>query len=274
MISLTFNETVILNEDWTEEKWRMEVSGPMSPYPLNWTFLSENILKVPTENLTVWFSYEIAGKQRFGNGSEVLTIYFDDLEVMNSYSYNFPMINSTVKFNLYPLESDEDCSIGWYGIAIMGIALTMACFGFVGLLVRHSMVIAWQVIGLLQFMNFVPLMMIYTPSCIVRMCQSFSIFNTELGAIGAAFIRTIFSKDDFKNSMDYKFLRSGYTSTSFLWNAADVLMLWMICILLIPIFWLIKYIFSQYEILHTIEARFKRAFAYILIMLTYLRVSF
>lgn len=80
----------------------------MNPYSVEWEFLSADILMVPTENLTVWFEVYIdESRQLFGNGSEVLTIYFDDLEVMNSYSYNFQMINSSVSFDLYPRESDE-----------------------------------------------------------------------------------------------------------------------------------------------------------------------
>lgn len=62
---------------------------------------------VPTENLTVWFSFEIEKKQLFGNGSETLNIYFDDLKVMNSYSSNFQMINKSVSLDLYPREAEE-----------------------------------------------------------------------------------------------------------------------------------------------------------------------
>jgi hypothetical protein len=137
----------------------------MAPYSIQWEFLSANILMVPTENLTVWFEVYIdESRQLFGNGSEILTIYFDDLEVMNSYSYNFQMINSSVSFELYPRESDETCGIDIYTPAIVGIALVIPIVGAFGLLVKHSMVIGWQIIGLMQFLNFIPLMMIYTPS--------------------------------------------------------------------------------------------------------------
>jgi len=107
-MSATFNESVILKESWTEEDWRVELTGPLSPYELSWRFLSAPILMVPTENLTVWFEVLIdENRQFFGNGSEVLKIHFDDLEVMNSFQYNFGMINSTVEFELFPRESDE-----------------------------------------------------------------------------------------------------------------------------------------------------------------------
>lgn len=78
----------------------------MGPYTVDWDFLSAPILMVPVENITVWFQFEILGdKQFFGNGSEVVTIYFNDIQVMNSYSYHFGMINSTV--NLYPSPSES-----------------------------------------------------------------------------------------------------------------------------------------------------------------------
>ena len=107
LISLKFNETVILNKEWSKKSWRVEVSGPLSPYTINWEFISADILMVPTQNLTVWFSFEIEKKQLFGNGSETINIYFDDLQVMNSYSYNFQMINKSVSLDLFPREAEE-----------------------------------------------------------------------------------------------------------------------------------------------------------------------
>ena len=59
LLGLEFNETVILNEDWTEEHWVMNVSGPMEPYHIEWDFLSETILKVPYENISIWFQFEM-----------------------------------------------------------------------------------------------------------------------------------------------------------------------------------------------------------------------
>ena len=136
----------------------------MTPYNLTWDFISAPILKVPIENLSVWFSYEIDNRQIFGFGAEQVRIYFDNLTVMNSYSYHFGLINSTVTFNLDPYESPEDCGIPSLGTAILAISLGTVMIGLVGLIVGHSMVVSWQVIGLLQFINFVPLMMIYNPS--------------------------------------------------------------------------------------------------------------
>src|SRR5690606_30765201 len=128
--------------------------------------------------------------------------------------------------------------------------------------------------NLMQFFNLVPMMMIYTPSCVVRLCESFSIFNTELGAIGSNFIRGIFTQGNVNNDVDYMFLRAGYTSTAFLWNAADILTSWMLAIILLPVLWMAKFIFSEVEILVKIEERFRKSFVYVLIMLTYLRVTF
>lgn len=119
---------------------------------------------VPIENLSVWFSYEIDNRQVFGFGTEQLVINFDNLTVMNSYSYHFGIINQTVSFNLYPYESSDDCGIGSIGTAIISISSGIVILGLIGLLVKHSMVVSWQIIGLLQFLNFIPLMMIYNPS--------------------------------------------------------------------------------------------------------------
>lgn len=164
MIGLTFNESVILDENWSKTDWSLNVTGPLTPYNLNWEFISAPILMVPIENLSVWFSYEIEKRQIFGFGTEKLIINFDNLTVMNSYSYNFGLINKTVSFDLYPYESSEDCGVGPINTAIIAISLGIVILGLVGLLVKHSMVVAWQVIGILQVLNFIPLMMIYTPS--------------------------------------------------------------------------------------------------------------
>lgn len=220
---------MILNGDWTKEDWRIEVSGPLTPYNVSWEFLSAPILMVPTQNISVWFEIELQdSKQLFGNGTEILTIYFDDLQVMNSYSYHFKMVNSTIDYTLYPIESINTCGIGIYTLIIHSLTLVIIVVGIIGLLVRHSMVISWQVINILQFMNFVPLMMIYTPSCVVEMLDSFAVYNTEIGAIGASLIRGIFIFKHFNNDVDYKYLRAGYNSTAFLWNAADILTVWLV----------------------------------------------
>lgn len=91
----------------------------MTPYNLTWKFLSADILMVPIQNLSVWFEYTIYDTQLFGNGTEKLTIYFDDLQVMNSYSYNFPIMNSSVDFALYPKESNVECGIFSFMVTVM-----------------------------------------------------------------------------------------------------------------------------------------------------------
>jgi len=60
------------------------------------------------------------------------------------------------------------------------------------------------------------------------MLDSFAIYNTEIGAIGASLIRGIFKLKYYNNNVDYKFHRAGYNSTAFLWNAADILTVWLI----------------------------------------------
>jgi hypothetical protein len=87
-------------------------------------------------------------------------------------------------------------------------------------------------------------------------------------------IRGIFPQSNYNNNVDYKFSRAGYNSTAFLWNAADVLTIWLLCAIVIPILWALKFIFSHVEIIGNLEDRFRKAFVYILIMVTYLRVSF
>lgn len=46
-IGFEFNETVILDPDWSQDDWDIYIIGPMNPYIFDWTFISEEILEVP-----------------------------------------------------------------------------------------------------------------------------------------------------------------------------------------------------------------------------------
>lgn len=74
--------------------------------------------------------------------------------------------------------------------------------------------------------------------------------------------------------LDYKFIRGGYESTAFLWNAADILSIWLLCFMMIPLLLFLKFFFSRVEIIAIVFDRFRLGFAYIIIMLSYMRTCF
>jgi hypothetical protein len=47
LIGLEFNETIYLDSNWSYEDWNLKIEGPMSPYSLEWVFISEAILEIP-----------------------------------------------------------------------------------------------------------------------------------------------------------------------------------------------------------------------------------
>lgn len=56
------------------------------------------------------------------------------------------------------------------GYAIMLIGVISACAGY-------SMAIAWSTMHIIQFVNFLPMMMIYMPSSTVQFCEGFDYNN-------------------------------------------------------------------------------------------------
>lgn len=106
LISVTFNESVILDPLWTTADIGMSISGPLGPYNLSYELLNANILKTPQPNITIWFSYSI-NTQLFGNGSETLTVsILNQTRLINS-AYNFGTLNSSFSVTLSPQESSE-----------------------------------------------------------------------------------------------------------------------------------------------------------------------
>lgn len=108
MISVTFNETVILDKGWTASDFNISVTGPLTPYEIKAELLYSSILMTPTPNLTLWFSYS-SPSQFFGNGSETLTLNFADQTKIKNSAYSFGMLNSSLSFTPYPQESSEGC---------------------------------------------------------------------------------------------------------------------------------------------------------------------
>lgn len=106
LISVEFNETVILDAGYTPADIEFSISGPLTPYDVSWTLLSSSVLMAPTPNKTIWFTFS-SDSQFFGNGSETLTIMFKDQSKIKNSAYNFGTINSTLTFTLYPQESSE-----------------------------------------------------------------------------------------------------------------------------------------------------------------------
>ena len=274
-ISITFNETVILSTGWTSSDFEFSLSGPLTPYSISWDFTSATALKVPTPMQTVWFSYS-SSSQFFGNGSETLTITFKDMTRIQNSAYKFGMINSTISFTVFPQESSE----GW-GELIFQIIIYFVMAGILGVgilstLSGHSMAIAWMALSIIQFVNFLPQTMIYAPSWMAQFSQGFDVFSGSFknGIITTLTINNVV-RDDFFNIIDYKFIRAGNISSAILYNAFDLIIVWWVILLIIPIMYAIQRIFfnSNYALKLHIE-KFRNAIIYVLVLFSYMRLSY
>lgn len=118
-------------------------------------------------------------------------------------------------------------------LGILGIGVISAVAG-------HSMAIAWQAMTIMQFVNFIPMTMIYSPSCMVKFGNYFGIFNGKLLLLLDRISRHKIKRNDFFNEINHKYIRSGYTSSAIIWNGLDLLIIWSAVLIMIPIaygFW-------------------------------------
>jgi hypothetical protein len=162
LISVSFNETVYLESTFTQSDVNVSISGPLTPYDVTLELVNATILITPTPNLTIWFSYN-STSQFIGNGSETLSISFPTSKILNS-AYNFAMLNSSLDFTLFPQESSETCGELGFEVPIIFMMIGIFAVGIISTIGGHSMGIAWQALSIVQFINFIPFMMIYSPS--------------------------------------------------------------------------------------------------------------
>lgn len=243
---LTFNETVQLDGGWTSADYHVAMEGPMTPYSLDWDFLSAPDLLVPYPNYTVYFSYETSN-QVFGNGSESLTIYFNDTTRLQNSAYGFGMINSSLTFTgLVPADTTEACGDMLFNFIIyicFGITLIV---GVLSAVLGHSYAIVWMSLSILQFTHFSPVMMIFAPTCVSFFGSRLSSFNAQFGNFFKYFTdKYLFQRDTFFTVIDFKFIRAGYDTGALLYNSVDLSLFWLVIGIILLINYLIRLCFRD-----------------------------
>ena len=163
LIGFEFNETIILDPDWSQSDWNITVTGPMNPYSFNWTFISEFILEIPLKNISMWFSYD-SPDQYHGNGTEQIFFNFTKNVRVLSYSYEFEMLNTTVEFDLPPREGTYKCYVDKIQLASVLLGMLVLMLGFGAALGGYTMAIGWNMLHFLQILNYMPMLKIYMPS--------------------------------------------------------------------------------------------------------------
>lgn len=237
LISLTFNETVILDTTFNQSEIGMKVSGPFGPYDVSVTLLNETLLKTPTPNMTIWFEYSIKD-QIVGNGSEVLTLFFSTPNKIENSAYGFGSLNSSFTFSPYPQESSKTCGELVFAIPIYFMMIGIIAIGVISSIANNGMTIAWQALTVIQFVNFIPMMMIFSPSCLAQFGEYFNVFNANIYQLLKPATRGKIIRDDFHMEIEYKYIRAGYVTSSILYNALDLIVIWAVVLTLILIMFL------------------------------------
>lgn len=59
MFATTWNETVLLDPNWSNTSWSITIDGPLTPYTISMVFVSNQSLLAGTKNLTTWWDYTV-----------------------------------------------------------------------------------------------------------------------------------------------------------------------------------------------------------------------
>jgi cysteine-rich repeat protein len=273
LISITFNETVYLENTFTQSDINISISGPLSPYSGSIELVNSTTLITPSPNLTIWFTYS-SSNQFIGNGSETLTISLPTDKILNS-AYNFAALNSSISFTLYPQESTETCGELMFLVPIILMMIAIFVIGVLSSIGGHSMWIAWQALSIVQFVNFVPFTMIYSPSWLVIFGRGFDVFNGRLFIILDWITRYTITRHDFYNEINHKFVRGGYPSSAIIFNATDLLLIWIIVLVIIPIMYGFRRLFFNKNHGFKLQLdKFRNTIIFILILYSYMRLAF
>jgi cysteine-rich repeat protein len=167
--ALTWNETVIMDPAWKDTKWTVNITGPLTPYNVSWVSLSAKTMQLGTKNLSTWFNYTI-DRQTFGNCTENITLTFDTPNSVWNSIYSFESPNTNVSFCPPPRENVSNEYTYYIGLVGMIIGIIIIVIGVLSSMAGYSMMIAWSTLHVIQFVNYLPMMMIYMPSSAVFFC--------------------------------------------------------------------------------------------------------
>ena len=112
----------------------------------------------------------------------------------------------------------------------------------------------------------------FFPSCVVEYCRAFGIYNLHTGNIGDLLLRSILSPTDFIPMREYKFLLLDFSSTSFLYNAADSVSYWLLLLSVIPLLLLARFAFRAYPYVVQMEIRYRLSVPFLAIVVPYLKL--
>jgi hypothetical protein len=122
------------------------------------------------------------------------------------------------------------------------------------------------------------MMMIYMPSSVAAFCKAFEYLNFHIvlyRSLWANEIMPFLFWDNFFEwrPMDYKFIRAEFEMSPALYNLFDVMSIWLLAMLLIPIFWLLRKILMDYMIVANLEEGYRNNILNVMFNLTYMKIA-
>lgn len=156
--------------------------------------------------------------------------------------------------------------------AVFGFILLI---GVLSVLLGHSLAIVWMAITIMQYVHFVPVMMIYAPTCLAYFGYRFNAFNAQVGNILHRYTTDmLFHRDQFFSIIDYKFIRHGYKTGAFLYNAVDLILMWVVVAFFLLILYLIRLLLRKSTRIVTFEEKTRQQILFVFVMWTYMRMCF
>ena len=140
------------------------------------------------------------------------------------------------------------------------------------------MQMGWSLLFTLQLVNLMPLLNAFFPSCVVTVCNSFSVYNIHITFLANLLRDQLFPLADFVNLDElrldhYRFRRYGFESTAFLYNSADILVLWAFLIAILPVLLFLRYVFRAFPYLIMMVERYVVTIPFLALVLPYPKLA-
>ena len=215
--------------------------------------------------------------QLLGNGTETVSVMLNNTKQMkHATCERYVSYTEVNTFDLPGRETSEsECGdlllpkLGWYAfLGQMGVAVTASMLGY-------SMGGAWDALYLLQFINLLPLLTIYIPSCSLYFFRAFDWANIESDSL-AVWFRYGVCLDGLPNYLEaptYNFEKMGYENKYFTDNFADAFTFVALICIIIPIVAIMAMLFPSVHIFSNGDRFFKGRFLIGMINFLYLKLA-
>lgn len=113
------------------------------------------------------------------------------------------------------------------------------------------------------------------PTCLVNFMKTLSIVGLNFSIVGGSIFSGSVDESNFSSGApDYKFERLGYTTTSILLNAGDLLILWAILFVVYCLFYAFEFVLYNYPYARSLAQHYRYNFINAGMNFTFLKLTF